>query len=307
MVYSKLSKGLEILLVKSMLGIIRLLHLKDHIYFVVTTSILGISSSNGEVGWRFLILLLANLSAVSFAFIVDDIEDAPEDVLSTLVSNHNPISTGLISPKTARFAAFFVAALSIVFYALLGIWPLILGLLILIFGFLSSLRGVRLKSLVAYDIFACSLMLAGLPFLSAHFTYAPKLTQEGFWPFIFVMSISLSATLYNKLSQTAVEKRTSQERHAPSLSDRSSRVLLILMLLITVFSGVITIFVIELIPLWVYGIMAILTFLFVIPAWLSIRKGRKILRLRNLLLKPLTRAAAIALILQYLVPWLGQI
>lgn len=287
----------------SILGIISLLRLKEYVYYVLIASILGVSSSPGEVGWRFAILLLANVLAVGFGFMVDDIEDAPDDALSIEPSDQNPISAGIITPKTARIATLIVGFLCTASYAFLGTWPLIFGGVALILGYFTSHRGFKLKSLVLFDILLKSLMLAWLPFLSAYFTYAKRLTQNGFWSFLFVMTLSLSIAFYSKFRRAPIGQAPTKERNLPITGDRSTHMLIIIIVIIAVFSGVMTLFVIEIIPLWVFGIMAILTIIFAVPPWLNARKGTSNLSFRNLFLLPLTRAAAFALMFQYLIPW----
>ena len=96
---------------------------------------------------------------------VNDIKDAPDDVLSGQKANRNPISSGLISPKTAKYAAFSTALLSIVLFALLGIWPAVFGFFTLFIGYFYSIRRIRLKTIDLFDILSHSLLLSGLPFL----------------------------------------------------------------------------------------------------------------------------------------------
>lgn len=292
---------------KSIYGIIKLFRFNEYVYIILITSMLGVASSQGSIGGRFIILTLANLFAVSFVFMFNDIEDAPLDALSASDSNHNPIATGLITPKTAKLAAGSVAILSAAFFVYLGFWPLLFGLGILILGYFYSCRGFKLRSMIALDIFSNSLMLAGLPFLCAYFTYATKFTHDGFWPFVFVMSLSLYISFYYKLRRPLIDSNLSQNGKTPGFSDRSTNILMILILVIGVVSGAVTLFIIEIIPFWVYGIIAILTILFIFPAWLVIRKGEQNLTFHLLLLLPLTRATAIALALQHLLPWFTSI
>jgi hypothetical protein len=65
--------------------------------------------------------------------------------------------------------------------------------------------------------------------------------------------------------------------------------------------------VIDLIPFWVLIIMAVLAALFIIPPMLKVRRGDSSIAIQGAFQKPLEYAAALALILQYLLPWLNDI
>ena len=153
---------------KTLKGLIKLTRFNEYVYFVVITTFLGVSAANGSSDWRLLILLPANWLAVGFAFMINDIEDAPDDALSIKKINRNPISSGLITPKTARILTFSVSILSAVLFSFLGLWPFLFGLISLLLSYLYSYRGVRLKTIAFFDILAHSLMLAGLQYLCGY-------------------------------------------------------------------------------------------------------------------------------------------
>ncbi len=292
---------------KPLNGIIKLTRFDEYIYFVIITTLLGVASAKGTLDWRFLILLPANWLAVGFAFMINDIEDAPDDALSPSKINRNPVSAGLITPHTARIATFLVGIISAVLFFLLGTWPFVFGLLSLVLGYLYSFRGVRLKTIAFFDVFSHCLMLAGLQFLCGYFTYATRLNQHWFWPFTFVMSISIYGELYNEIRDLEGD-RAAQLRHtAIVLGDRFSHILMLTTLVIGIFSGAISFIVIDLIPLWVFIIMAILAAIFVLPPALKLRRSDSSMAVQGALQKPLERAAAIALLLQFILPWLDQI
>jgi 4-hydroxybenzoate polyprenyltransferase len=200
-----------------------------------------------------------------------------------------------------------VGLVAVILFAFLNNWPLIFGLLTLILGYLYSFRGVRLKTLVFFDVFSHCLMLAGLQFLCGYFTYTTRLTQHWFWPFTFVMSISIYGELYNEIRDLEGD-RTAQLRHtAIILGDRASHILMLTTLVVGIFSGAVSFIVIDLIPLWVFAIMAILAALFVLPPVLKLRRSDNSIAVQGALQKPLERAASIALLLQFILPWLDQV
>jgi hypothetical protein len=74
-----------------------------------------------------------------------------------------------------------------------------------------------------------------------------------------------------------------------------------------IFAGAISLIVIEIIPLWVFLLMALLSILFVVPKAIKIRSDDSSMAIQASLQKPFERAAALALLLQYLLPWLAAL
>jgi len=64
-------------------GLIRLTRWKEYIAFVVPLTVLGAllaARPNGILlDWRLIVVTLANILAVAYAFMINDIEDAPDD------------------------------------------------------------------------------------------------------------------------------------------------------------------------------------------------------------------------------------
>jgi 4-hydroxybenzoate polyprenyltransferase len=292
---------------KSLKGLSKLTRFNEYIYFVVITTLLGIASAKGELNWRFLIVLVANWLAVGFAFMINDIEDAPDDALSPSKINRNPVSAGLITPKTARIWTFLVGLVSAGLFALLGTLPFIMGLLSLILGYLYSAKAVRLKTMAFLDVFSHCLMLAGLQFLTGYFTYQTQLTRQWFWPFVFVMAISIYGELYNEVRDFEGDTAANLRHTAIVLGSKASHALMLSILLIGVFAGFVSFILIDLIPLWVLLVMAVLSLISILPPLIKIRRGDDSIAIQASLHKPLERAAAIALLLQFVLPWLNQL
>lgn len=292
---------------KTFKGLVKLTRFNEYVYFVVITTLLGVAAARGAFGWRFVVALIANWLAVGFAFMINDIEDAPDDALSTQKINRNPVSAGMISPKTARLWTFMIGLASAVLFALLGVWAFVFGLLSLVLGYFYSYRGVRLKTMAYFDILSHCLMLAGLQFLTGYFTFSDTLNPNWFWPFLFVTSISVYGELYNEMRDLEGDTAANLQHTAIVLGNRATHVLMVVVMTIGIISGVVTLLLIDLIPLWVFLIMAGLSLLFLLPPLLKIRRGDTNIAIQGAFQKPLERAAAIALLLQYLLPWLDQI
>ena len=288
-------------------GLAKLTRFNEYVYFVVITTTLGIAAANGSLDWRLPIVLVANWSAVGFAFMINDIEDAPDDALSDNKIKRNPVSAGLITPRTARIATFIVGVVSAGFFYLLGLWPFILGSLTLLLGYLYSSRKVRLKTVAFFDVLSHCLMLAGLQFLCGFFTYTSRLSQHWFWPFVFVMAISIYGELYNEIRDIEGDRAAKLRHTAILLGDRVSHILMLTILLLGILSGVVSFLFIDLIPLWTFLVMAGLAVIFIIPPVIKLRHGDSSIAIQGALQKPLERAASIALLLQFILPWLDQV
>ena len=292
---------------KTLKGLVKLTRFDEYVYFVVITTLLGVAAARGYFDWRFLVLIPANWLAVGFAFMINDVEDAPDDALSNSKANRNPISAGLITPKTARIASFSAGMLAALLFALLGLWPFIFGLITLVLGYIYSYRGIRLKTMALLDILSHCLMLAGLQFLCGYFTYASRLENNWFWPFIFVMAISVYGEIYNEIRDIEGDRQANLQHTAIFLGERAAQILMIIVLGIGIFAGAVSLIMIELIPLWVLFMMAVLALLFVLPKAIRIRRSDSSMAVQGALQKPLELAAALALLLQYLLPWVGDL
>lgn len=291
---------------KAITGLVALTRFDDYVCFVIITTLLGVAAAKGGSNWRLIILLSANWLVVGFAFMIQNIEDAPDDALSDSKIHRNPLSKGLISPTTARIAAFMAALISLVFLLVLGKWPLIFGLVTLALGYFYSYRGVRLKAVGMIDLLTYALIFAGLPFLIGYFTFASKVSDNWFWPFIFVLSISIYGKLLDENRRIDGDQSELAHHKAYYLGKRASHFLMITMLLISVFSGAASLILVELIPLWALILMAILAGLFILLSMIKTNETSGVPTVQTIIHKPLERAVALALVLQYLIPWVGQ-
>jgi len=298
---------LETPLKKTLIGLSRLTRFDEHVFFVLITTFLGAAAGQAAFGWRLMGVLGANLLAVSFAFIINDIEDAPEDAFSEKNYARNPVSSGLISPQMARMAAVGVALLSIGLFALLGIRPLMLGLACLLLGWMYSNKSIRLKTRPYVELVSHGLLLAGLPFLCGYFTFTPGFNRTWFWPFTFVMSTRILIVLYGELRNLEQDHLARMHPPALLLGERAANNLMVAMIVLAVSCGTVSFFFINLVPGWVLLFATGVAGLLLIPVIIKIRRGDPQVTAQGLFRKPLERAAALALVLQFLLPWLNRV
>lgn len=216
-------------------GLIQLTRWKEYIGFTVPLTVLGallaVQQEGSLLDWRLIPVTLATFLVVAYAFIINDIEDAPDDALEESRRQRNPVSAGRVSLRVGHTALVVVALVTLVLYALGGSYAFVIGVITLIISHLYSWRKVRLKAWPVTDIVSHSLMLSGLLFLAGYFAYgvAPGLI----WlVFLGVTLFSSYGQLYNQLRDFSVDKEAGLHNTAILLGERNARVLMYAMALL---------------------------------------------------------------------------
>lgn len=211
---------------KQIRGLIRLTRWKEYVPFVVPLTILGAllaaRPNDIQLDWRLVVVTLANILAVAYAFMINDIEDAPDDARDPARAARNPISTGEIGVRIGYAACRIVAAITLILYALGGVWALGIGVVTLLLSHFYSWKPVRLKAWPVTDIVSHSLMLSGLLLLAGYFTYH---TQPGIVWFVAaaVTLVSVYGQLYNQLRDYEMDKAAGLYNTAIILGENNTR------------------------------------------------------------------------------------
>jgi 4-hydroxybenzoate polyprenyltransferase len=190
-------------------GLIRLTRWREYVPFVIPLTILGalLAARPNHIllDWRLLAVTAANVLAVAYAFMINDIEDAPDDARDPARAARNPITSGEIGVRMGYAACRLVAGVTLILYALGGEWAFLIGVATLLLSHLYSWRPVRLKAWPVTDIVSHSLMLSGLLLLAGYFTYH---TQPGIVWFVAasVTLVSVYGQLYNQLRDFEMDK-----------------------------------------------------------------------------------------------------
>ena len=207
-------------------GLLQLTRWKEYIGFTVPLTVLGalmaVQQEGAGLDWRLVAVTLATFLVVAYAFIINDIEDAPDDALEESRRQRNPVSAGRVSLRVGYIALAVVALVTLGLYALGGSYAFLIGVVTLIISHLYSWRRVRLKAWPITDIVSHSLMLSGLLFLAGYFTYG--VTPGVIW-FIFlgVTLFSSYGQLYNQLRDFAVDKEAGLHNTAILLGERNAK------------------------------------------------------------------------------------
>lgn len=276
-------------------GARRLTRFREYVWFVLVTTLLGAAAGKGSFGVPLLIVVAANWLAVGFAFMINDVEDAPDDALDPAKHKRNPVSSGDLSPRYARFFSFGAAGLAALLYASLGWRPFLWGAACLVLAYIYSARWVRLKTIPGADLASHALMLAGLQFLTGYATFGGDPSWHWALPLAFVMSISVYGQLFNELRDLDGDRKAGVRHTASVLGLRTAHVLMMGCLAIGAMAGVLTVWVGHLIPGWVLLVMVGLAGLLSLPHLLNARRAQSAIQRQEPFQKPLEVAGAISL------------
>jgi 4-hydroxybenzoate polyprenyltransferase len=207
-------------------GLIRLTRWKEYLAFVIPLTVVGglLAARPNDLllDWRLAAITLANILAVAYAFMINDIEDAPDDALDPARAARNPITSGEIGVRMGYAACRLVAVVTLVLYALGGQSVLFIGIGTLLLSHLYSWRPVRLKAWPVTDVLSHSLMLSGLLLLAGYFVYD---NEPGIVWFVAaaVTLISVYGQLYNQLRDYDMDKAAGLHNTAIILGENNTR------------------------------------------------------------------------------------
>ncbi len=239
-----------------MRGVLRLTRWREYVPFVIPVTALGAilaaQAHDLALDWRLLVTILANVLAVGYAFMINDIEDAPDDAREAGRAARNPVACGELTPRQGWVASLTVGAVTLVLYGVVGIWPFIIGVLTLALSHCYSWKPIRLKAWPVTDILSHSLMLSGLLFLAGYFAYgtAPGLV----WLVALAATlISVYGQLYNQLRDYEMDKAAGLYNTAIVVGKRNARLLMyssvalaLILLLYAIYA--------QVIPLWILSV-----------------------------------------------------
>lgn len=175
---------------------------REHVPFTLAATWLGANMAayhaGVALGGRLGVVTLANILAVTFAFMVNDVADAPDDARDPLRAARNAVSSGALTARAAWLVAVVVGVLALALYALLPGPALLTGATTLCLGFLYSWRRVRLKAWPVLDVIAHALMLSALLTLAGYLAFdaAPG---RVWWVILMTGLISAYGQLYNQV------------------------------------------------------------------------------------------------------------
>ncbi|MCY3780993.1 MAG: prenyltransferase [Chloroflexi bacterium] len=209
-------------------AVIRLTRWREHFPFTVPLTIMGallaVEPTATLLDWRLIAVLTANLLAMSFAFMLNDIEDAPDDALDVDKKAHNVVSSGLLQRRTGLIITWTTFLASFLLYALSGALALMLGVLTLALCYLYSAHPFRFKARPLADVVTHALMLSGLLIATGYFTYGNE--PGAAWLVIAAAALfSAYGQFYNQVADYEVDKQAGLKNTAVLLGERPTAVL----------------------------------------------------------------------------------
>lgn len=190
-------------------AVIRLSRWREHVPFTIPLTIIGgllaLEPEASPADWRLFAVLGANVLAMCFAFMLNDIEDAPDDALDAQKKQQNVISSGRLSRREGAVlsAATFFASLAL--FAASGALALVIGGATLVLCYLYSAHPFRFKARPISDVVTHALMLSGLLLAAGYFTYGAAPREV--WLVIAAASLfSAYGQFYNQVADYEVDK-----------------------------------------------------------------------------------------------------
>ncbi len=209
-------------------AVIRLSRWREHVPFTIPLTIVGgllaVEPEAAQVDWRIFSVLAANVLAMSFAFMLNNIEDAPDDALDVHKRGQNVISSGLLSRREGILLtiATFIAALAL--YAASGALALVIGGVTLALCYLYSAHPFRFKARPFSDVVSHALMLSGLLIAAGYFTYGRDPREV--WLVIAAASLfSAYGQFYNQVVDYEVDKEAGLKNTAVLLGKGPTSIL----------------------------------------------------------------------------------
>jgi 4-hydroxybenzoate polyprenyltransferase len=299
MVYSTKPRWyLENFLKKTIKGLIELTRTNETTYIVAISSLLGVAAAQQSFNWRILIVLIANWLAAGLTYIIHNIKNAPEDVFANRKFNQNPIAKGDLSRTTARITGAAVGITALGLYALLGLWPLIFGSLILVLGFLFSMWGIHLKTGTPFDIWAHTVIFTALQFFVGFFSIKPHFGRNWYWSLIFIITVQAVIAINRNIKQYESEKIRDQR----GSGHRLKTAMRFTWMVVAAFTGVMTFIIDEIIPIWVIVLGVGLSGLLLILSLIKKQRENKTVSTQSLIQKHLEIAGVLALVLHFILP-----
>jgi 4-hydroxybenzoate polyprenyltransferase len=234
-------------------GVIRLTRWKEYVPFVIPVTLLGslLATQVRDTlpDWRLGVTILANILVVAYAFMINDIEDAPDDARETARAARNPVACGELTSREGWGASLGLAGIAMILYLIAGVWPLIIGTGTLLLSHFYSWKPIRLKAWPITDVLSHSLMLSGLLFLAGYFTYS---VEPGLaWLVALALTlISSYGQLYNQIRDYDMDRAAGLHNTSIMVGKGGTQILMYTALIAAVALLLYTL-IRQVIPLWI--------------------------------------------------------
>ena len=206
-------------------AVIRLSRWREHVPFTIPLTLFGgllaLEPQAAAADWRLFAVLAGNVLAMSFAFMLNNIEDARDDALDPQKMRRNVISNGELSRREGVWCTLIAFALALGLYLASGVLTLIIGGVTLALCYLYSAHPFRFKARPLTDVVSHALMLSGLLVAVGYFTYGAEPGEV--WLVIAAASLfSAYGQFYNQVVDYKVDKEAGLKNTAVLLGKGSN-------------------------------------------------------------------------------------
>jgi len=225
------TEGTAVGITEKFAAIIRLTRWREHVSYTIPLVLIGAlmaaQTADTPIDWRVIPVLIANILAMCFAFMINDLEDAPDDALNPVKRARNVISSGVISYREGFVITIGTFFVSLGLYALGGWKTLGAGGATLILCYLYSAKPFRLKARPVVDVLSHILMLAGLLMLSGYLIY-DSFPTDAWFMIISVTLVSAHGQFYNQLDDFETDKLAGLNNTAVLVGERITRIMMLI-------------------------------------------------------------------------------
>ncbi|GAB5490575.1 MAG: hypothetical protein Phog2KO_07900 [Phototrophicaceae bacterium] len=250
-------------------AILKLSRWRQHVPYtlplVIAGALLAVSQADAVLDWRLLAVVIANILAMTFAFMINDVVDAPDDALNPIKTKSNVISQGLLSYQEGYWIAGAFFLLSAILFFFGGLWSFLAGLTTLILSFAYSAPPLRLKSRPIVDVVSHVLMLSALLMLSGYFAYDTN-PNQAWWVIIAVTMASAYGQFYNQVDDFETDKQAKLKNTAMLLGKQNTMFAMIFSAIVTLICFVIAITQ-AVFPMWLGWVLGVTVFTVSLFSW----------------------------------------
>jgi 4-hydroxybenzoate polyprenyltransferase len=277
MVNISLGDAVKIVRMSKLRAVLSLTRWREHVPYTIPTVIAGammaLYQTQAQPDMRLVAVVLANILAQSFAFMINDVADAPDDALDPKKSARNMISNGTLSFAEGIGWSWVVFIASLALFALAGPWAFVLGAIQLILSYLYSAHPFRWKARVGTDVISHALMLAALLVMTGFFTYSAT-PGLAWWMFACAFFFSAYGQFFNQIDDYEVDKAAGLRNTVVLLGRRGTRVLMYVCAFLAVGSASVGILS-GVFPSWLATIALVSIFACALFLWDTDMRGNK--------------------------------
>lgn len=248
-------------------------HVPYTIPCVVGGAMLALHATQSSVDVRLLAVVLANILAQSFAFMINDVADAPDDALDPRKKQRNMVSNGTLTYGEGMLGSWIIFGLALGLFALAGGWALLLGGVQLGLCYLYSAHPFRWKARVITDVLSHALMLSTLLVMTGFFTYS-TLPGAVWWMFGCAFFFSAYGQFFNQIDDYAVDKEAGLRNTVVVLGEHRTRLLMYACAVLAVACAAIAILS-RIFPTWLAAIALVSIFTCTLFVWDTDMRGNK--------------------------------